>query len=340
MTNRIPRRLLALLLTLLLAMGLSATAFAAEAHTDPVRLNTPDASGNVPFYAPNLFPGDAETRDFTVRVSHREPITLYFHADIRPGSEKLAEVMMVKIELPEAAAVLYDGLMRDMPSALEHPLAADEKEVLYRITAYLDTSVGNDYQYQSLIADFRWWYLRESASGGGGSTPGEPPSASVKLAAEKTMDGRYPRGEDFTFVLKDEAGHVLQTVRNRDGLIEFDALTFDEEGVRLYTVTETPGGDPDIVYDGAVYTAAVTVTEEEGRLVSSVAWEKDGEPWTVLPRFVNKTPGTNPPSMPDNPKTGDSSSPGLWLALLAGSALALLLLLLTSRKKKEDSAHE
>lgn len=27
----------------------------------------------------------------------------------------------------------------------------------YEITAYLDTSVGNDYQNKDLIADFKWW---------------------------------------------------------------------------------------------------------------------------------------------------------------------------------------
>ena len=30
-------------------------------------------------------------------------------------------------------------------------------ELYYEITAYLDTSVGNDYQNKDLIADFKWW---------------------------------------------------------------------------------------------------------------------------------------------------------------------------------------
>ena len=30
-------------------------------------------------------------------------------------------------------------------------------ELYYEITAYLDTSVGNDYQNKDLIADFSWW---------------------------------------------------------------------------------------------------------------------------------------------------------------------------------------
>ncbi len=334
MTKAFPRQLLALLLAVLVVMGLSTTAFAAEVDTDIMKLNTPDESGNTAFYVTNMFPGDAETKDFTVKVDHKKPITLYYHADIRPGSEKLAEVMMVKIELPEKGIMLYDGLMRDMPSALEHQLAADEKEVIYRITAYLDTSVGNDYQYKSLIADFRWWYAEET----GDPDPETPDPVSVKIAAEKVMDGKYPRGNDFTFVLTDEAGNVIQTVNNRDGIIEFDTLTFDKEGTYIYTISEKAGSNSKIDYDDTVYKIIVTVTKGEDVYTASVAYEKDGASYQVLPRFVNKTKGTNPPDDPDNPKTGDDSNIGLYLSLCIGSALAILLLLFFTKRKKEDEA--
>lgn len=50
--------------------------------------------------------------------------------------------------------------MRDMPESLTHKLASEKSttdELYYEITAYLDTSVGNDYQNKDLIADFKWW---------------------------------------------------------------------------------------------------------------------------------------------------------------------------------------
>lgn len=327
MTKAIFRRLLVLLLSLLLLAGLWTEAFAARTDADTVKLSTSDASGNTAFYVPNMFPGDAEVKDFTVKVNHKAPITLYYHADIRPGFEKLAEVMMVRIELPEKGVQLYDGLMRDMPNAVEHRLGADEKEVIYRITAYLDTSVGNDYQYQRLIADFRWWYTEEAA---------DPAPASVKLAAEKVMDGQYPRGSAFTFVLKDTSGNTVQTVHNRDGLIEFDTLTFDREGTYIYTITETAGNDSKIDYDDTVYKATVTVTEGEDGYSVTVAHEKDGTSYQLLPRFVNKTKGTNPPDEPDNPKTGDDSRIGLWIALCGGAVPVILLLLFLTKGKKEE----
>ena len=107
-----------------------------------------------------MFPGDSETKYYCVRVSHKGDVVLRFRADVRPGYEKLAEVLCCRITLPENSGVLYDGLMRDMPESLNHALNTDKgtaSEVYYEITAYLDTSVGNEYMNKDLIADFRWW---------------------------------------------------------------------------------------------------------------------------------------------------------------------------------------
>ncbi len=354
MNKTIYKPFLSLLLTLLLVIGCSITAFAAETDSEKMRLNTPDESGNTAFAVENMFPGDAETKDFTVKVNHKEPITLYYHADIRPGYEKLAEVMMVKIELPEKSITLYDGLMRDMPSALEHQLAADEKEVIYRITAYLDTSVGNDYQFKSLIADFRWWYEEETGGGGEDPDPDKPSPASVKFVAEKVLDGQYPRGREFSFVLTDEDGKNIQTVKNRDGLIEFDTIRFNKTGTYTYYINEQIGNDDDIRYDTAVYKVIVTVTKEANAYAATVSYEKDGETYQVLPRFVNKTKeddsGDDPdpidptepsvPDNPDNPKTGDDSNITLYMTMMLGSMAALIFLLFLMKRKKEEEAHE
>lgn len=115
---------------------------------------------NTPFKVTNMFPGDSETNYYCVRVSHKGDVVLRFRADVRPGYEKLAEVLRCRITLPENGKVLYDGLMRDMPESLNHALNTEKStisEVNYEITAYLDTSVGNEYQNLSLIADFNWW---------------------------------------------------------------------------------------------------------------------------------------------------------------------------------------
>ncbi len=360
MKKRIPRYLVGLLLALLLVLGLSVSAFAAGQDSERMRLKEPDTSGNTAFMAENMFPGDAVTKDFTVQVSHKKPISLYYHADIRPGSEKLAEVMMVTIRLPQKGKVLYDGLMRDMPNALEYQLAASEKEVVYQITAYLDTSVGNEYQYKELVADFRWWYMEEtddgddSGSGGGsgdgggsgsgdgggsGSVSGQAAAVSVKLTAEKVLDGEYPRGNDFTFLLTDENGNVLQTVQNRDGLIEFDMLRFDRNGIFTYHISEKPGTDERMFYDDTIYKTIITVEEINGVCTAAVSYEKGGEPYLVLPRFVNETEGGHLAGVwdqnPTIPKTADDSPVALYLMLCFGSlAVCVFLLLLMMKQRK------
>lgn len=119
---------------------------------------------NKPFQVGNMFPGDVETKYFCVKISHSGDVIVRYHADIRPGYEKLAEVLRCRVVLLTTGETLYDGLMRDMPQSLDHRVTADqstESELYYEITAYLDTSVGNEYQNKDLIADFRWWVQEE-----------------------------------------------------------------------------------------------------------------------------------------------------------------------------------
>ena len=125
-----------------------------------VSLYKRQSEDNRPFQVTNMFPGDRETNNYCVRVYYKGDIIVRYHADIRPGYEKLAEVMKVKIRLQDTDETLYDGLMRDMPASLNHQLktsTSTKSDLYYEITAYLDTSVGNEYMDQELIADFRWW---------------------------------------------------------------------------------------------------------------------------------------------------------------------------------------
>lgn len=136
----------------------STTAEAKKAAT--IELYNKQPEENTPFAVGNMFPGDVETKYFRVRVSYHDKITVHYKATVRPGYEKLAEVLKVRVNLLSTGETMYDGLMRDMPESLTHKLASQKSttdELYYEITAYLDTSVGNDYQNKDLIADFKWW---------------------------------------------------------------------------------------------------------------------------------------------------------------------------------------
>ncbi len=128
--------------------------------SEVLQLHNRNEGDNTPFHVPNMFPGDVVTKYYGVRVSYINTITVRFRADVRPGYEKLAEVLKFKVTMPETGEVLYDGLMKDMPLSVNHSLSSGKEktsELYYEMTAYLDTSVGNEYQVQSLVADFRWW---------------------------------------------------------------------------------------------------------------------------------------------------------------------------------------
>lgn len=115
---------------------------------------------NETFKATNLFPGDNEKNYYAIKVFHNKDITVRFHADIRPGYEKIYEVLKIKVTLIDSNEILYDGLLKDIPNSLNTKLETEEStesDLYYEINVYLDTSVGNEYQNQSLTVDFNWW---------------------------------------------------------------------------------------------------------------------------------------------------------------------------------------
>lgn len=81
----------------------------------------------------------------------------------------------------------------------------------------------------------------------------------------KILTGSPLAEGQFTFVLADEDGNVLQTVTNgADGSIAFEPLTYDETDIGqtyTYTVSETHGNATGITYDETVYTVNVAVAD-------------------------------------------------------------------------------
>ncbi len=125
-----------------------------------IELYNKQPEDNTPFNVGNMFPGDSETKYFRVQVSYHDKVTVHYKAAVREDYEKLAEVLKIKVKLLTTGETMYDGLMKDMPDSVTYKLASAKSttdELYYEITAYLDTSVGNEYQNKNLIADFSWW---------------------------------------------------------------------------------------------------------------------------------------------------------------------------------------
>ncbi len=331
-------QILSLLLVCLLVLGCSVNVMAID--KDRIGLDSPDESGNIAFSVENMFPGDVETKDFTVKVKHKKATSLYYHADIHPDCKDLAEVLMVKIELPEKDVELYDGLMKDMPSALKYDLAADEKEVLYRITAYLDTSVGNEYQNKTLLADFRWWYLTEEIASddeqndGSSNDDDDNNYVNVKIIAEKYLNGSKAKGNAYNFELREEDGDLVRSKRNKDEQIEFRSLHLTSRGEYIYTLREEKGDNANVLYDNSEYKVIIKVSRDnDGDLYAKIRYEKDGEEYEGTPRFYNKT-------VKAPVDTSDNSPLELYLVGFLIAVAALIFLLVLKKRKKEDDAHE
>lgn len=164
--NRIGNKARRLLLVLLAVLLLGGIALAADGDIS-LSLYRRHAKDGTPFQVGNMFPGDTETKSYYITTSYTGVVTVHFHADIRDGYEKLAEVLKCRVALRDGD-VLYDGLMRDMPQSLDHALPRAEKgsaTLIYDITTYLDTDVGNEYMSKALCADFNWWVSADGASG-------------------------------------------------------------------------------------------------------------------------------------------------------------------------------
>lgn len=115
-----------------------------------------------------------------------------------------------------------------------------------------------------------------------------PTPVDVYVKADKRLTGRDLNDGEFAAELKDSDGNLLQTkrfarvaqsdkatdVREGEGTLEFDKLTFDRAGVYTYTVTEQDGNLGGVTYDRTVHTVTVTVTEDAKahRLAASVAY--------------------------------------------------------------------
>lgn len=125
----------------------------------------------------------------------------------------------------------------------------------------------------------------------------DPNLAKVMLKAQKTLDGKTPSGSEFSFVLKDKDGNVLQTQNNQDGDIQFDELKFSQAGTYIYYLEEVAGANKKISYDNSTYKVIITVTRENN-LFAEVSYEKNDAAFNGIPTFSNTTisDNTNPTS--------------------------------------------
>lgn len=171
-----------------------------------------------------------------------------------------------------------------------------------------------------------------------------PTEGSALVVAAKVLDGATLTEGQFAFELTDDAGNVLQTVRNAaDGSVTFDELTYgaaDAGKTYVYHVREVNDSQANVTYDTSVHDFSVAVADDgQGHIVATVsgaddltftnAYHEPGAPDS--PGAPDGPSGEQAPGLPD---TGDHSASLPLLGGLAGVGVAALLAALVVRRRR------
>ena len=188
----------------------------------------------------------------------------------------------------------------------------------------------------------------------------ELPGVSVPVTI--SLSGTLPSpAEDFTVVLKaDDADYPMPegTVNGAytmtiagEGAENFPNIVYDRVGVYTYTIYQVDGTNEKCTYDDTVYALIVTVSNKEdysGLEATAVlypdsegdklygaefdnAYEVEEPPFDIEDEEEEEV---EPPS--EMPKTGDTSTPLLYVVLAAASMVVMVGLLLNRKSKKAE----
>ncbi|HFR3457618.1 TPA: FctA domain-containing protein, partial [Streptococcus suis] len=105
-------------------------------------------------------------------------------------------------------------------------------------------------------------------------------TTTAQITARKRLLGRELNAGEFEFVLTDQQGREIETVKNDlYGDIKFKELTFDKEGNYNFTIKEKNANTSDengITYDEQPVEVAVVVSKDStGKLTSTVSYAND-----------------------------------------------------------------
>lgn len=129
-----------------------------------------------------------------------------------------------------------------------------------------------------------------------------PPVEVTLPSVIKAVEGDEAPEEHFTFCMtaqdgapmpEETSGRFLTVQITGSGEAPLGTIRYTKAGTYRYTVTESANDTSGWIYDPAVYTITVTVTEENGALQADTAITKDGAPAGSL-AFVNRYDGGPP----------------------------------------------
>lgn len=104
----------------------------------------------------------------------------------------------------------------------------------------------------------------------------EVKETSIRFNGTKKLIGRDLVDGEFSFVLKDSFGNIIETVNNDvDGNFVFKELIYSTIGTYKYTVSEVIGNLGGVMYDSQTYEIAVTVVDDGNGSLEATVFSKD-----------------------------------------------------------------
>jgi len=194
-------------------------------------------------------------------------------------------------------------------------------------------------------------------------------TSALRLTGSKHLTGKELEDGMFHFIVRDEAGNIAAVATNQaDGAIVFSNIVFEAAGNYTFTVTEQNGGANGITYDVTAYIVTVEVTEyEDGTLYAVPVYPEGGivfqNEYSVTDDPIADDPIADDPIADDfiaddspsgnsisggstsgtttwgkyNPKTGDPTSLGSWIALFLVSGGTMVTIWFKRRKAGNGS---
>lgn len=115
----------------------------------------------------------------------------------------------------------------------------------------------------------------------------KPKSIDVSLEAQKKLNGRELKDQEFSFELFNSAEQLIETKKNDGTSIKFKKLSFDQAGTYVYTIKEKAGNEVGMTYDGKTVTATIEITEKGNQLNSKVTYSDDDAKENIANEFLN-----------------------------------------------------
>ena len=188
------RRIICILCVLLVLSGAGLVVVSAapgSGDSPTLELYKRHASDNEAFDVSNMVPGDKVTK-------------------VTEQTKKLGDVLQVSVTDEDSGETICRGTFAELDGVeFSQAIAGStggSTDVTYRIDAWLDTSVGNEYQQALLKADL-YWYVKDD---GGHTEPTEPSQPTTPTTPTKPGGG--DKGGGLTAKTGDTMNLVLWTV--------------------------------------------------------------------------------------------------------------------------------